>query len=98
MKLTEEQLKTILASYERLDLATSKAIEAGCLDPNGTLYDAIWRGFDDMLKVVDPHEWITWYIYDNAMGKSGLEAELGSKMVKVKTLKTLVQVMSYEPA
>lgn len=93
MKLTEEQLKTILAAYERLDLAASKALEVGCLDPDGPLYDAIWRGFDDMLRVSDPYGWISWYIHDNEMGKNGLEAELGSKMVKVKTLKTLIQVM-----
>ena len=98
MKLTEEQLNTILRAYERLDLATSKAIEVGCLDPNGPLYDAIWRGFDDMLQVSDPHGWITWYIYDNAMGKNGLSAELGSRMVKVKNLKTLLQVITYEHA
>ena len=94
MKLTEEQLKTILGAYERLDLATSKAIEVGCLDPNGSLYDAIWRGFDDMLEVVGPHDWITWYIYDNAMGKNGFEVEIGSKKLKVKNIKTLLEVMN----
>ena len=94
MKLTEEQLKIIFAAYEKLDLASSKAIEAGCLDPNGPFYDAIWRGFDDMMQVVDPHTWISWYIYDNEMGKKGLMAELGSKMVKVKNLKTLLEVIN----
>lgn len=94
MKLTEEQLKTILESYERLDLATSKAVEVGCLDPNGPLHDAIWRGFDDMVQVVDPHEWITWYIYDNDMGAKGYEVEVGSKKIKVKNLKNLLEVMN----
>ncbi len=94
MKLTEEQLKTILAAYERLDLAASKAIEVGCLDPDGPLYDAIWRGFDDMLQVVDSHDWITWYIYDNAMGRNGFEVEVGSKKLKVKNLKNLLEAMN----
>ena len=94
MKLTEEQLKTILGAHERLDLATSKAIEVGCLDPDGPLYDAIWRGFDDTLEVVDPHDWITWYIYDNAMGKNGFEVEIGSKKLKVKNLKNLLEAMN----
>lgn len=94
MKLTEEQLNVIIAVYERLDLACSKAIEAGCLNPDGSFYDAIWRGFDDITQVVDPHTWIYWYIYDNDMGKKGLVAELGSKMIEVKNLKTLLEVMN----
>jgi hypothetical protein len=94
MKLTEEQLETILVAYERLDLAASKAIEVGCLDPDGPLYDAIWRGFDDMLQVSDPYGWISWYIHDNEMGKRGLVAEVGCKKYKVKNLKTLLEVMN----
>ena len=94
MKLTEEQLKTILGAYERLDLATSKAIEVGCLDPNGPLYDAIWRGFDDMFNVIDPHGWITWYIHDNDMGAKGLPAEIFSKKYEVRDLSTLLEVMN----
>jgi hypothetical protein len=94
MKLTEEQLETILVAYERLDLAASKAIEVGCLDPDGPLYDAIWRGFDDMLQVSDPYGWISWYIHDNEMGKRELVAEVGCKKYKVKNLKTLLEVMN----
>lgn len=98
MKLTEEQLKDIIATYENLDMACTNALRAGCLDVDGPLYDRIWRGFDDLLSIIDPHDWISWYIHDNDMGRNGLEAELGSKIVKVKNLKTLIQVMSYELA
>ena len=94
MKLTEEQLKDIIASYENLDTACTNALRAGCLDPNGPLYDGIWRGFDDILSIIDPHGWVTWYINDNEMGKRGLVAEVGSKKYEVKNLKILLEVMN----
>ena len=94
MKLTEEQLKEIIASYENLDTACTNALRVGCLDPNGPLYDRIWRGFDDILSIIDPHGWVTWYINDNEMGARGLVAEVGSKKYEVKNLKILLEVMN----
>lgn len=94
MKITEEQLKTIIKRYEELDAATAKVIDVGCMDPDGPLYNAIWRMFDDMLSIIDPHSWISWYIFDNAMGANCLEAECGSKMIKVTNLKKLLSVIN----
>lgn len=94
MKLTEEQLKDIIVAYENLDMACTNALRAGCLDIDGPLYDRIWRGFDDIVSIIDPHGWITWYIHDNEMGKKALVAEIGSKKYKVKDLKTLLEVMN----
>lgn len=93
MKLTEEQLKKIIAAYENLDMACTNALRAGCLDPDGPLYDKMWRGFDDILSIIDPHEWILWYIRDNEMGKRGLVAEIFSKKYEVRDLKTLWEAM-----
>ena len=94
MKLTEEQLKGIIVAYENLDMACTNALRAGCLDIDGPLYDRIWRGFDDIVSIIDPHGWITWYINDNEMGKRGLIAEVFSKKYKVRDLKTLLEVMN----
>ena len=94
MKLTEEQLKDIIVAYENLDMACTNALRAGCLDIDGPLYDRIWRGFDDIVSIIDPHGWITWYINDNEMGKRGLIAEVFSKKYKVRDLKTLLEVMN----
>ena len=74
--------------------ACMDAMVVGCLDPDGPLYDAIWRGFEDMLSIIDPHGWVTWYINDNEMGKRGLVAEIGSKKYEVKNLKNLLGVMN----
>lgn len=94
MKLNEEQLKDIIVAYENLDAACTNALRAGCLDMDGPLYDAMWRGFDDIVSVIDPHGWITWYIHDNDMGAKGLEAEIFSKKYEVRDLKTLLEVMN----
>jgi hypothetical protein len=37
---------------------------------------------------------VSWYIFDNAMGANGLEAECGSKMIKVTNLKKLLSVIN----
>jgi len=94
MKLTEEQLEDIIIAYENLDTACTNALRAGCLDIDGPLYDRMWRGFDDILSIIDPHEWIPWYIHENDMGKKALEAEIGSRIIKVKSIKNLLQVIN----
>lgn len=94
MKLTEEQLNDIIAAYENLDMACTNALRAGCLDQEGPLYDKMWRGFEDLLSIIDPHNWISWYIHENDMGKSELTAEIGSKLVKVKNPKILLEIIN----
>lgn len=94
MKLTEEQLNTILEHYSKMNHACMDAMVVGCLDPDGPLYDAFWMGFEDMLSIIDPHDWISWYIYDNDMGKGELTAEIGSKLIKVKNPKILLEVIN----
>ena len=94
MKLNEKQLNTIIDSYEKLDQATKEAEKAGCLDINGPLFEAMWNGFENMLAIVDQCSWISWYIYDNEMGKKGLQATVGPKKYKVKTTKTLLRIIN----
>ena len=94
MKLTQEQLEAIIIAHENLYMACTNALRAGCLDIDGPLYDKIWRGFDDILSIIDPHDWISWYIHDNEMGKKALVAEIGSKKYKVKNIKNLLEVMN----
>ena len=94
MKLTEEQLKTILERYSDMYHACVDAERVGCLDTDGPLYNAFWMGFESLLSIIDPHDWISWYIHDNDMGSKGHEVEVGSKMIKVKNLKTLLEVMN----
>lgn len=94
MKLTEKQLEGIVAACERLYSATGAAAKAGCLCVNGPLYEAIWDRFECVLALFDPHEWISWYIHENDMGKKALEAEIGSRIIKVKSIKDLLEVIN----
>ena len=94
MKLTEKQLQAIIDTYEKLDLTTKNAERAGCLDANGPLFEAIWTGFENMLAIMDEDSWISWYIYDNEMGKKDLSVTINSKKFKVKTVKTLLRVIN----
>jgi hypothetical protein len=98
MKLNEKQLNIIIDSYNRLDIAIENAENAGCFDIDGPLYDAIWRGFGNLIAIVDQDSWISWYINDNDMGKKGLSVVIDSKKIKVKTVKALLRVMYYEAA
>lgn len=94
MKLTEKQLEMIIATYERLDSATDAAEKAGCLCVDGPLHEAIWDRFECVIALFDPHEWIPWYIHENDMGKNALEAEIGSRIIKVKSIKDLLKVIN----
>lgn len=94
MKLTEAQLELIVNSYKSLELACNKASEAGCLDINGNFFDAIWRGFDNMLSIMDQDSWIHWYVNDNDMGEKGLPVTVGRRKYKVKTIKTLLKIIN----
>lgn len=94
MKLNEKQLDVIISSYEKLDQAAKDAEKAGCLDINGPLFNAMWTGFENILAIVDQDSWISWYIYDNDMGKKGLAVTVGSKKFKVKTTKTLLRIIN----
>jgi hypothetical protein len=94
MKLNEKQLSIIIASYERLDIATKNAEKAGCLDMNGPLFEAIWRGFENVVSVVDEDAWISWFIYDNDVGKKGLSVIINEKKMKVNTVKALLKIIN----
>ena len=94
MKLNEKQLKTIIDAHLALGIATDNAVKAGCLDINGPLFDACWRGFENVVSVVDEGDWISWFVYDNDMGKNGLSVTINEKKMKVKTVKALLKIIN----
>jgi len=84
---------TVVAEYKRLNAAMDAADKAGCLDPNGPLFDAVWRSFDGMLNLVDCDGWIHWFIYDNGCGKKALTASAGGKPRVIRTTKQLARII-----
>ena len=94
MKLNEEQLQMIINAHLALGVATDNAVKAGCLDVNGPLFDAVWRGFEKVVSLLDEGAWVSWFVYDNDMGKRGLTVTINEKKMKVKTVKTLLKIIN----
>lgn len=95
IKHWQKIIDMIVSDYKRLDEACDTAIEAGALNCSGPLFDAIWRAFEDMLKLVDHEGWINWFIYENDCGAKGMNASSYEKikMKPIKTTRHLAQII-----
>lgn len=97
-------------SYEELDIAIV-AIETafGCYMCDSNIFNASWKIFekytetlaiifcDSSDKTVNDYKaWLSWYCYENDMGKKGFEAKASSwkKPKKINNLKMLLKVMT----
>ena len=85
----------IVAHYRRLDAACDAALNAGVMDPNGPLFEAIWKSFESMLALLDVDDWIIWFIHENACGDKALEAKGCGKGPRrpVKTCRDLARLI-----
>jgi hypothetical protein len=93
-QLTLKELNTILDNYIALKRVIDSAIEVGCLDPNGPIYNTVWKSFEDTVDIIDPDSWIMWYIYDNDMGERGMQVKIADKEFFVETTRDLLEVMN----
>jgi hypothetical protein len=75
-KLTLQELNTILDNHIAMKRVIDSAVEVGCLDPNGPLFNTVWKSFEGVVTLLDPEGWIMWYIYDNEMGDRGLKVKI----------------------
>lgn len=96
MKLTIEQLNRILDSHIALHKVMELAISVGCMDPNGSLYNTLWKGFEDMIDIVDPKGWIQWYIYDNEMGDGGLKVIIDGTDYPIENRRDLLNIINID--
>lgn len=70
----------------------------------GTLGDSVWSLFDFTVRAVgklvnDEHEHLQWFIWENACGRNGLKcSDQHNRMVKVKTVEDLLDVLGYAPS
>jgi hypothetical protein len=93
-QLTIEELNKILDSYIALKRVIDSAVEVGCLDPDGPIYNTVWKAFEDTVDIVDPDGWIMWYIYDNDMGERGMQVKIGDEEILVENRRDLLKVMN----
>lgn len=69
-----DKAKATIALYHSLCAACEKAEEAGCLDIDGQLYEAIWHSFEGMVEMLDIPG-LSWWIWENGCGEFQLERE-----------------------
>jgi len=89
----EEKIKEIICKYLDLSEKCSAAEAAGVLDPEGKLFTSIWSTFDAMLEIIDPNDWISWYIFDNDCGKKKMEAGHGDVLNEITTPRQLAKLI-----
>jgi len=89
----EEKIKKIISNYNNLNEKCSAAEDAGTLDIEGNLFNSIWSTFDAMLEIIDPHDWISWYIFDNDCGASKMEAGHGDVLNEITTPRKLAELI-----
>lgn len=93
MKLNLQQLDKLLKEYKELNDACDAAREAGCLEIEGRLQNAIWSSIETVISFFDPQGWIMWYILENNYGAKGYDAGYKGNMKPIKTVEDLLWVM-----
>jgi len=93
-QLTIEELNKILDSYIALKRVIDSAVEVGCLDPDGPIYNTVWKAFEDTVAIIDPESWIMWYIYDNDMGEKGMLVKIADEQFYIENRRDLLKVMN----
>jgi hypothetical protein len=91
--MTLKQLEDIIRYRKKLDEIIRDAERVGVIDFTGPLFETVWRAIEATTSVVDPYDWIGWFIHDNEYGKNGLEADIDNKTIKVKSVKDLHTVI-----
>jgi hypothetical protein len=89
----EEKIKQIVHDYKYLSKRCQAASDAGCLDPEGHLYHAIWAMFDNMLKMVDHSDWISWHVFENECGAKKMVGGVNGKVDKITTSRMLAKLI-----
>lgn len=83
--MTLEKLQQLIAGYRRLNAAIDAAKNAGCIDIDGELFTAIHCAMDAHLEMIDADEWITWFVYENDCGASGMDAGFDDDVKPIRT-------------
>lgn len=96
------RLERIVKAYQMLDAACNTANEIGTLDPNGLLFEAIWRMFETLLSELETEmkcaDWLNWFIYDCDCGKRKMQVipTRGRKPETIATPRDLAKLILLE--
>lgn len=93
IKNWEKKITKIVETYKTLDASCQSVINVGAMDPDGVLYDSIWKTFDCLLEFSDCADMISWYIFENSCGINGKKASpsANSKLRKIENPRDLAR-------
>ena len=91
--MTLKQLQNIIEKRRQVEKAFQDANEVGIIDINSPFFNAMWQAIESVTRIVDPHGWIEWYIYENECGDMELTATVNDKAFKVKSEKDLLALI-----
>jgi hypothetical protein len=89
----EKKIEQIVSNYKNLSKRCDAADEAGTLTTEGNLFRAIWSAFESMLNMVDQHDWISWYLFENDCGARKMEAGYDDEISKITTPRQLAKLI-----
>lgn len=104
--MTHEEKLAHLTEWQRQMQAAAALIDplgnAVGLSPESPIYRAVWGLQDAYTRAVghlvgDDQEWLSWFASDNDFGSKGHEAGFPGRMIAVKTVSDLIDVMEQEP-
>jgi len=88
-----KKIEKIVFNYKDLSKWCDAADSAGVLNCSGPLFHAIWSAFESMLQMVDRHDWISWYLFENDCGAKKMEAGHDGKVSKITTSRQLAKII-----
>ena len=93
-KTTLALLANWAAHHDNIDKMMDGVKASIGLDPNGPLFDSVWRLFDGYTtalgaQIGDAGDWLSWYYMENCMGAKGMTAGYDKKVCNIKTIKDL---------
>lgn len=92
--MTLKELEALIDNYKELNKAVDAALAVGCLDPNGKLFDSIYRFIEPTLSIIDPSGWIEWYVYETKCGVQNTTVWVDGKSRKIKTIQHLYKLIN----
>jgi len=93
IKKWEKKIEQIISDYKTLSDCCDAANDAGVMNIDGKLFTAIWSAFDAMLKMVDQHDWISWYLFENDCGAKKMEAGHDDVLNEITTPRKLAELI-----
>jgi hypothetical protein len=94
IKKWENKIKTAADTYIKIAHEADKWGQMG-VSSECSFMENVFRGFDDMLKLIDYQGWVAWYIFDNDCGGARLRARphADAKMRQIITPRDLAELI-----